>query len=345
MRMPGMDGAMLLARIKEEHPATVRIILSGHADRDAVLAATQSAHQILSKPCDAEKLRSVLLRACRIHELLSDPSMRECLGRIESLPSLPQAYWELMGVLSDINFSMQRIAEIVESDSAMCSKVLQIVNSPCFSVASDITSVERAVCYLGADMIRSLALSVHVFRALENVASCPESSLQSVQAHALLTARVVDALFGARFGDAFTAALLHDVGCTVLACGYPERFSQALETSHATGRPACEVEEEILGLNHATAGAYLLGLWGVPDALTDVVASHHSPANKDQERFGVSSAVAVADALVHNQDGGPEDLPADLLHHLEKLGVVSNLKNWRESASRQIELSAREHQR
>ena len=144
MRMPGMDGEMLLAKVKEEHPATVRIILSGHAERDGVLPAMRSAHQILSKPCDAEKLRSVILRAWRMHELLSDPSMRACLGRIESLPSLPQAYWELMGVLSDTNFSVRRITEILEADSAMCSKLLQIANSPCFCVASDITSVERA---------------------------------------------------------------------------------------------------------------------------------------------------------------------------------------------------------
>ena len=36
MRMPGMDGAELLARIKEQYPSVARIVLSGHADRDAI---------------------------------------------------------------------------------------------------------------------------------------------------------------------------------------------------------------------------------------------------------------------------------------------------------------------
>src|SRR5471032_1413458 len=36
MRMPGMDGAELLAHVKKENPSAARMILSGHSSREAV---------------------------------------------------------------------------------------------------------------------------------------------------------------------------------------------------------------------------------------------------------------------------------------------------------------------
>lgn len=65
MRMPGMDGAELLRLVKERYPRTVRIVLSGHAEREAVSRAISVAHQFLSKPSDATwSARSSACRRC-----------------------------------------------------------------------------------------------------------------------------------------------------------------------------------------------------------------------------------------------------------------------------------------
>ena len=54
MRMPGMNGAELLARLSENYPDMIRLILSGHSDEALILKAVPYAHQFLAKPCDAE---------------------------------------------------------------------------------------------------------------------------------------------------------------------------------------------------------------------------------------------------------------------------------------------------
>src|ERR1700759_4814157 len=56
MGMPGIDGAVLLNRIKDESPSPVRIMLAGHADREAIVRALPPLHQLLSKPSDASTL-------------------------------------------------------------------------------------------------------------------------------------------------------------------------------------------------------------------------------------------------------------------------------------------------
>src|SRR5579863_1343288 len=63
MMMPGMDGSQLLAEVAKKHPQTVRIVLSGQAEREAVLRLVGPAHQFLSKPCEADELRKAVSRA------------------------------------------------------------------------------------------------------------------------------------------------------------------------------------------------------------------------------------------------------------------------------------------
>jgi CheY-like chemotaxis protein len=53
MRMPGMNGAELLEEVMRRYPKTVRMVLSGHADKDLILRCVNSTHQYLSKPCDS----------------------------------------------------------------------------------------------------------------------------------------------------------------------------------------------------------------------------------------------------------------------------------------------------
>jgi len=70
MRMPGMDGAQLLAEVSLRHPRTVRLVLSGHADPDRVQVARSCAHRYLHKPCPPELLQAEVGRALLLRERL-----------------------------------------------------------------------------------------------------------------------------------------------------------------------------------------------------------------------------------------------------------------------------------
>lgn len=59
MRMPGMDGAQLLAQVREQWPGTARILLTGYADMDATIAAINNGqiYRYIHKPWDEHELR------------------------------------------------------------------------------------------------------------------------------------------------------------------------------------------------------------------------------------------------------------------------------------------------
>ena len=73
MRMPGMDGATFLARVREREPGAVRILLTGHADIDAALRAVNDGgiFRFLTKPCPPPTLRQALRDAVEHHRMVT----------------------------------------------------------------------------------------------------------------------------------------------------------------------------------------------------------------------------------------------------------------------------------
>lgn len=71
-RMPGMNGAQFLERVRELHPDTVRLVLSGHADLAAVSAAVNQGgiFKILQKPWQEEELKELVAAAFQQHRAM-----------------------------------------------------------------------------------------------------------------------------------------------------------------------------------------------------------------------------------------------------------------------------------
>jgi len=345
MRMPGMDGATLLGRVREQFPNIVRIVLSGHTELEAALRTVPVAHQFLAKPCEADVLREVVERALNLHRLLKSEVLHRTIGHMGTLPSLPLAYAALTKALVDPDVALQTIAGIVEHDVAMCAKVLQLVNSGFFGLPRRVASVQTAVSYLGINMLKNLMLSVEVFHAFESRGDLAGFSLEVLQRHALLTGNIASRLLAEKrlAEDAFMAGILHDVGKLVLATRLREHFARVLAATRENGRPLHVVERELGSSTHAEIGAYLLGLWGLPYPIVEAVAYHHGPAPEGQSGFDIAAAVRIADQLAHEctapHDGEPEEtIDAE---YLGALGVIDELPAWRTMAAEQAGVGCR----
>jgi HD-like signal output (HDOD) protein/CheY-like chemotaxis protein len=333
MRMPGMDGAALLARVKEEHPHVARIVLSGHAEREAIVRALPVAHQYLSKPCNVETLRSAIERVWALHSLLADPSVREIVGRMDRIPSPTATHSELTQVAARPNVNLEDLGRIVEKDPAMSAKVLQLVNSSYFGSARTVASVPKAVTYLGLELLKVLAISTHVFSET-TMPSIDGFSLEELQNDSLRVALLAGRFLNdcKKADEVFGAAIVHDVGRIVLALGLPERYSQVVRVATESRRAAHVVELEMLGVTHAEVGAYLLGIWGLPLQLVDAATFHHTPSRLFEGPLDTFAAFHVADALV---EAPGHDLVTESLDlaFLERAGVIGELPRWRAMAA------------
>ena len=334
MRMPGMDGAELLARVKVDYPNVVRLVLSGHAEKESVVRALPVAHQFLNKPCDAETLRLAIERTCDVHGLLESPNIRQLVGSIDRLPTAPRTYWELTQAVADPNIDLARLAGIVQQDPGMSVKLLQLVNSAYFGLAQRITSIHQAVVYLGIELLRGLALSTHVFGNLD-WPDIEGFSMERFQIAALMSGKLARHIIKdpQRSEEAFTAALVHDIGLVVLASGFPKEYEELLKRMKTTGIGLPELEREHFGASHEHVGAYLLGSWGVPFSIVAAVAHHHHPSAAPPGPQDILAAVHVADALttpVLWPDAGRIAERHLEIGFAERAGLKGDLGSWKE---------------
>jgi response regulator RpfG family c-di-GMP phosphodiesterase len=73
-RMPGMTGAELLKQIKAKYPGTIRIMLTGYADVDAVMGAINegAVYKFITKPWNDHDLRLTVSLALEQYDLIRE---------------------------------------------------------------------------------------------------------------------------------------------------------------------------------------------------------------------------------------------------------------------------------
>lgn len=94
-RMPGMTGAELLARVRQQCPDAVPILFTGYADLKAVVDAVNRGHvyHYLTKPWDADDLQALLQEAIHEYERRADRErlLQESRAYVDQCQSLLRA--------------------------------------------------------------------------------------------------------------------------------------------------------------------------------------------------------------------------------------------------------------
>ena len=337
MRMPGMDGSELLKQVKERYPETARIALSGQTKKEDILRAVGPVHQFLSKPCDADTLKSTLIRALALRNLLAHDKLRGILSQMDSLPSIPALYNELVEELESPDASIKVVEEIISRDIGMSVKVLQLVNSAFFGVRYHISSPGQAVALLGLDTVKALVLSINVF-AESGAITLKNFSLDRLWRHSMSVGGIAKRIAKAEGVDSkmvdhtFIGGLLHDVGKLVFAAKLPKEYAPVLALAAQNGTTIHEAEREVFGATHAELGAYLLGLWGFTDGIVEALAFHHDLGHSPLNEFSILTVVHVANALIY--ETSPNDSAGTVSEvdeaYLSQLGLAERLPLWRE---------------
>jgi putative nucleotidyltransferase with HDIG domain len=216
----------------------------------------------------------------------------------------------------------------VAQDLGIAAKLLQMANSALVGLRRTATTPNQAVRILGADLTRTLVLAADVFSRY-NPSSLRPFSIEALWEHSRTVAETAGAIAQDQRADervareAALAGLLHDIGRLMLASQLAGPYKDVLNLIRLENLSVSEAERRVLGTTHAEVGAYLLGLWGLPDALVEAVAWHHNPAGCPGTTFTALTAVHAADAVVRAADGAAPDA-----EYLARLGLTDRWPRW-----------------
>ncbi|MCP4581752.1 MAG: HDOD domain-containing protein [candidate division Zixibacteria bacterium] len=221
----------------------------------------------------------------------SDKKIKLIVNRIHNLPTPPMVFTQVNKVLQDPKTSAYEIGAIISEDPALSAKILKLTNSSFYGLPRTITSVKQAIIILGLDVVRSLVLSASVFETFSKSKAIDKNFLDSFWRHSLsvaFMARIISrtknfpSLLEAE--EAFSAGLLHDIGKLVIFTHLPEEFKQVkLAVEENPDRLICQIEEEVLGFDHAMVGSFLAQKWNLPGELGNAIKYHHSPEDDESE--------------------------------------------------------------
>lgn len=292
-------GLTLLQQLRNRHPDAVRILLmdAGH-DQDA-MEAMEVAHRVLPEPLESLAFIDAIQSVTELRALLGNPALKNAIARVGSLPTAPRQYLALTRLLRDPDASLKRIVEVVASDPAVAAKVLRMTNSAYYSLGRKISDLRAAVTRLGQTALCQLVLASEVFTSGNQ-----SSEAEAMRGRALRISELAGKFLPGPSADlAATAGLLAEVGFLL---------------------PPLPGGQDGGTLPRSMAGAYLLGLWGLPSPIVEAAAFHQTPS-RIPGGFGVTGAVHVAAALVNGSEVDED--------YLKAVGQLDQLAHWRELAN------------
>jgi len=219
----------------------------------------------------------------------------------KNLPTIPTVLAKILQLVDSESSSGRDLIAVIEHDQALTGKMLRLANSAFFGQSRKVATIPRAVVLLGFSTVRNLALGVKVWDALGN--GIAKTRLEELWSHAVAVAAagrsLATRLGGGDPDEAFTAGLLHDVGRLVLAMRFRDDYWRAVGGAHEGGDLET-LEREVVGVDHAEVGAWILEAWSLPPGIIEAVRAHHG----DTTQPGVSGVLALTDRLIGLTDLG-----------------------------------------
>jgi len=201
------------------------------------------------------------------------------VGAVDDLPTIPIVATKVLQLLDNPDVSVEEVADLMLSDQVMTARVMKLINSPVYKPAQEITSLKRALVYLGLRHVRELALTTSVINAFDGTSGALE--LNAFGEHSFgvgMVSKIIAQKVGYQdLEKAYIAGIIHDLGEVFLSNFLRDPFLEVLEYIKLHPVKLVDAEAKLLGTTHCQIGLCMARKWNFPDAYCDVIAYHHNP--------------------------------------------------------------------
>lgn len=230
-------------------------------------------------------------------------SKDELQNIVKSVPMLSASASQLLQLTSKPDHELTEIVTLVKTDANLTARVLKVVNSAAFGLINTITSIDRAIAYLGERIIVSIALGDCAGKLFEKELAGYEAAGGDLWKHDLRTAIaarevVVQSDVEISSDLAFTAGLLHDIGKALISDYLRDSAPEAIALiTSQDSKDYLDAEETMIGFDHTQAGFELAKAWHLPAELAEVIRYHHNPAEASEQFRPLVYAVHLGDNI------------------------------------------------
>jgi HD-like signal output (HDOD) protein len=225
----------------------------------------------------------------------------QAIKKVTTIATLPEVTARIISTVEDPRSTASQLHKIVSHDPALVTRILKVVNSAFYGLPGQIGSIERAIVLLGLNAVKNIAVAASLGQLFRGAKLCEGFTAKDLWKHCIavgVAARDLAKQMKLPMADeAFLAGMIHDVGILISLQLSPEQLRDVCERAKAGTTDFCELEREVIGVDHQQLGMGLAEQWKFPRPCQLVAGYHHRPTElADQNRLLVT-LVYAADTL------------------------------------------------
>lgn len=193
------------------------------------------------------------------------------------LPSIPKVVALLLSELDREEPDLKTVTQLISTDPALTTRLLQLSNSGFFKLSGKINSVSESLAILDLGHVRTMAAAAASSASLKAV---PGINLQQFWAYSLNVAKLSRSLAGVVRQNqqaAFTCGLIHAVGELAMHLGMPQAVAVLDREVPPLDLRRAKVEKRSFGYSYAEVGAGFARQWQFPQPLVDALEHQYAP--------------------------------------------------------------------
>jgi HD-like signal output (HDOD) protein len=197
------------------------------------------------------------------------------------LPSIPKVVALLLSELERGEPDLRKITQLISTDPALTTRLLQLSNSEFYKLSGQINSVSESLAILGLSHVWVMAAAAASGASLRAV---PGINLQKFWAYSLNVAKLARSLAGVvRLNQqaAFTCGLIHAFGELAMHLGMPDEVAALDSEVGPLDLKRAKAEVRHFGYCYAQVGAGFARQWLFPQAMVDALEHQYEPFEHD----------------------------------------------------------------
>jgi putative nucleotidyltransferase with HDIG domain len=232
------------------------------------------------------------------------------LKSVKELPPMPQVIIKTQEVISDSKADAKKIAEVIETDQSIATKVLKVANSAYFGMSGKISSISHASVVLGHKILEEIVTLAGAEGILAGKLPGYGYDSKDLWKHSLAVAFASKIIANSKnpelVKEAHMTGLIHDVGKIILDGYIVEKKAEIESFMEKEEKTFFEAESQYLGFNHADIASDVCKKWNFPESINIAIKHHHQPGGSDGNELcyilHMADYVAILSGIGYDSD-------------------------------------------
>lgn len=231
---------------------------------------------------------------------------RRLVKGVSELPTIPVLISRIVSMLDSQEADPDEIANLMLSEPVLTARIIRIVNSPLYRSSNEITSIKRALLYMGFRSMREIILASYFINAFQGKQAF---AIKTFWVHSFSVGAVARRIAAmVKYPDlekACLVAIVHDIGKVFMGHYLFDDYARLVAEISGTARSTHQAELEFFGTTHCEIGLCLAQSWNFPPAYCEIISHHHSCQMATEDSL-LAAIVNLADyaCLLHTANNG-----------------------------------------